>query len=148
MELVLIKDVEHVGRKGDVVKVRDGFARNFLIPRQMGLPATRANRMFVEEQKVRSQKRRAKEKAEAEIKAKQMEQLILVIEAAAGDQEKLFGSVTAEDIRQVLSDQGHTVEKKRIILKEPIRTLGTHTVTVELFPQVKTNITVEVRRKA
>ena len=147
MELILLNDVENVGLKGDVVRVRDGFARNFLIPRKLAISCTRSNQQFVEEQKARVEKRRIQERAEAEKKSKDLEQLKVIIHAPAGEQDKLFGSVTAEDIRQALVERSYTVDKKRIHLKEPIRTLGSHTVSVELYPQVKASVTVEVVRK-
>ncbi|MDD5216708.1 MAG: 50S ribosomal protein L9 [Candidatus Omnitrophica bacterium] len=148
MKMILLKDVESVGRKGQEVNVRDGYARNFLIPKGLGFPSTGASRKFIEEQKMRAEKRHAQEKAEAERKAKELEQMTLAVEAAAGDNEKLFGSVTAEDIRQALADKGYNVDKKRIQLKDPIRALGTHTVVVEVYPQVKTSVTIDVVRKA
>ena len=148
MELILLKDVEHVGRKGDVIRVKDGFARNFLLPQNLALPSTRANQQFVTEQKVRNEKRREKEKNEALQKAESMKQLKISVEARAGEQGKLFGSVTSEDISQVLKAQGHPIEKKRIHLKEAIRSLGTYSVSVELYHDVKTNISVEVIQKA
>jgi large subunit ribosomal protein L9 len=148
LELILLKDVEHVGRKGDVVKVRDGFARNFLIPQNLGLPSTRANREFVEEQRVRAEKRQSRERITAQSKAEELQQLKLTVEAACGEKEKLFGSVTSEDIRELLVQRGYAVEKKHVQLKEPIRQLGSHQVVVELYPQVKAAVTVEVVRKA
>lgn len=148
MELILTKNVEKVGRRGDVVRVRDGFARNFLIPQSLAIPSTRANKEFVEEQKVRASNRREKEKAEAQKTADKMNGLKLVIEAAAGDKEKLFGSVTAEDISEALKTKGHDYDRKHILLKEPIRALGAYSVTVEIYPQVKAAVSVEVVKKA
>lgn len=147
MEVILTKDVVHVGRKGDVVKVRDGYARNFLIPQNVALPSTRANQQFVAEQKVRATKRREKEVAEAEKIAEKLSSLKIKIEAQAGEQDKLFGSITAEDIAQALSQKGHAFDKKHVHLKESIRSLGSHPVTVEIFAQVKATVTVEVVRK-
>ena len=148
MELILIKDVSDVGLKGEVVRVRSGFARNFLLPRKLAIASTRANQQFVEAQKVRAAQRRAKEQAEAENRAKDLTAVKLTIQAPAGEQNKLFGSVTAEDICQALAAQGYAFEKKRIHLKEPIRVLGSHTVAVELYSQVKAQITIEVVRQS
>ena len=148
MELILIKDVEKVGRKGEVVRVRDGFARNFLLPQKFAISSTRANQEFVEEQKKRSARKKEKERTEAFDKAARLNQLKITVPAQAGEQEKLFGSVTAEDIAEALSRQGYTFDRKHILLKESIRTLGTHPVTVEIYPQVKATVTVEVIRKA
>ena len=148
MELILLNDVEKVGRKGEIVRVRDGFARNFLLPRKLAMASTRANQEFVGEAKARNTRRREKEKAEAEELGKRLSQIKIKIEAQAGEQDKLFGSVTAEDIAEALSKQGYKFEKKQVILKESLRSLGTHTVAIELFPQIKANVTVEVVRKS
>ena len=146
--MILLKDVEKVGRKGDVLRVRDGFGRNFLLPQGLALLSTRANQRFVEEQKTRVSKRRAAERLKAEDRAEKLQELKLEIEAAAGEHDKLFGSVTAEDICEALAKKGYAVDKKLIYLKESIRTLGLHPVSVELYPQVKATVTVEVVRKA
>lgn len=148
MELILIQDVNKVGQKGDVVRVRDGFARNFLIPRKLALPATRNNQEFVEEQKKRSQARKEKEKQVAQETADRMAQIKVVVEARAGDQDKLFGSVTNEDIQAVLAGQGFQIDKKQIHIKDAIRSLGTHTVSIEVYHGVRTNIVVDVVRKS
>ena len=144
MEVILIQDVNKVGRKGDVVRVRDGFGRNFLLPRSLAIPSTRANQQFVEEQKLRAATRREKDKAEAQGVAERLSKVKVSIPAQAGEQEKLFGSVTAEDIAESLTKQGFAIDRKHIQLKEPIRSLGTFTVTVEIFPQVKATVPVEV----
>ena len=148
MELILTKDVDKVGRKGEVVRVRDGFARNFLIPRCLAIAATRANQEFVGEQKVRAEKRREKEKAEAQKAAEKLSAVKITITAAAGEKDKLFGSVTAEDISEALKQKGHTYDRKQIHLKESIRSLGSFPIAVEIYPQVKATITVEVVKKS
>ncbi len=147
MELILLQDVEKIGRKGDVVRVRDGFARNFLLPQRLAMGSTRANQKFVEEQKARTAKKRMAEKDQADTRAHELGKLKITIETAAGEHDKLFGSVTAEDIRQALAKKGFSFDKKQIHLNEPIRSLGLHTVTVELYPQVKASVTVETVRK-
>ncbi len=148
MELILLKDVEAVGRKGQVVRVRDGYARNFLFPQTLAVEVTKQNLKFVEEQKARAATRHAKEKATAEKAASKLGELKVTIEARAGEQGKLFGSVTTEDIATALQAQGHKFVKKQISLKDPIRTLGSFPVTVELYPEVKASLTVEVVPKA
>lgn len=145
MELLLIQDVPHVGKKGDVVRVRDGFGRNYLIPRHYALPATRANREFIEEQRVRVEARRVKEKAAAEEVVKALERIKVVISAKVGAGEKLFGAVTADQIADNISrKKGHKIDKKQVQLDEPIKTLGTHLVEVEVYPHVRAKVTVEV----
>ena len=148
MELILLQDVEKVGRKGQVVRVRDGFARNVLIPRKFALVCTPANELFVNDQKKRAEIRLEKEKALATAKAEKLSTVKIKIEAQAGEQDKLFGSVTSEEIAEALHKKGHAIDKKQIQLKDSIRTVGSHAVTIEVYPQVKASITVEVVRKA
>ena len=147
MEVILVQGVEKVGHKGDVVKVSDGFARNFLLPRKLAIPSTRANQKFVEEQKERAARRQEKEKGEAQTLAERLGQTPVRIEAQAGENEKLYGSVTAEDVCESLKRQGFEFNRKKILLKEPIRSLGTHQVTVEVYPQINVAVTVEVVQK-
>ncbi|MBN1688851.1 MAG: 50S ribosomal protein L9 [Candidatus Omnitrophica bacterium] len=144
MEVILLKDIDKVGRKGDVVRVRDGYARNFLFPRTLALASTRANRQFVEEQRERSAKKRAKEKNQAEEFAGKLKSLKLKIDAKAGEKGKLFGSVTAQDVVEALGRQGYQFTKKQIELREAIHALGTYAVNIEIYPQVKATINVEV----
>jgi len=147
MELILLQDVQKVGRKGERVCVRDGFGRNFLLPRKWALVCTKANSKFVEDLAARNANRREKEKEQAGNLAERLAALKLVVEVRAGEKEKLFGSVTAEDICTALAREGHRFDKKQVHLKESIRTLGTHPVTLELYPEVKATIAVEVVRK-
>lgn len=148
MELILLQDVEKVGRKGQVVRVRDGFARNVLIPRKFAMVCTPANEDFVNDQKKRAEVRLEKEKALATVKAEKLSTVKIKIEAQAGDQDKLFGSITSEEIAEALNKKGYDIDKKQIQLKDSIRTIGSHAVTVEVYPQVKASVTVEVVRKA
>lgn len=144
MELLLLKDVKDVGKKGDVVRVRDGFGRNFLLPNDLAVPATRSNQKFFADQRARSAARKAKEKEAAEKRAKELRDLKITLEVKAGEGDKLYGSVTAEDIRGALEKQGHIFEKKQIRIKEALKTLGSHQVELEIFPQVRTRLTVEL----
>ena len=147
MELILLQDIEKVGRKGDIVRVRDGFARNLLLPRKWAVPCTRSNQQFVEEQRERNARRREKERQEALTLGERLEKLILKIEAPAGEQDKLYGSVTSEDISDALKQQGFSIPRKQILFKAPLRRLGTHSVTVELYTETKATVTLEVVRK-
>lgn len=146
MELILLKDVEKVGRKGQVVRVRDGFARNFLLPQKSALPLTAANERFIKDQKVRAEKRSAAEKAKAEEVAAKLGKLKLSVQAASGEQDKLFGSVTAEDISRLLAEKGFDIDRKKILLKDPIRALGSYPIAVEVYPQVRANVQLEVQK--
>ncbi|HTL48182.1 MAG TPA: 50S ribosomal protein L9 [Verrucomicrobiae bacterium] len=148
MELILLQDVEKVGRKGEVVRVKEGFGRNFLLPRGYGLVANSANKKFVDDLKARAAKRREQEKDEAEGVAQKLKNVKIKLERQAGENEKLFGSVTADDIREALEERSYKFDKKQIQLKDPIRTLGAHQVTVEVYPQVKATLSIEVVAKA
>jgi large subunit ribosomal protein L9 len=147
MELLLLKNVVDVGKKGDVVRVRDGFARNFLLPQDLAIPATRANKQFFAEKRARSAARKVKEKEAAEKRAKEMKDLTIRMEVRAGEGDKLYGSVTAEDLRLELEKQGHSFDKKQVRIKDSLKTLGTHQIDLEIYPQVKTRLTVELVRQ-
>lgn len=148
MEIILLKDVERLGKKGETVNVRAGFGRNFLIPHSLAIPITRDNRAWVELEKKRAQERRARAKDQAEKLAQKLLSLKLRIEAKVGEQDKLFGSVTAQDIVDAVKNKGIDLDKKQIHLAEPIRSLGTHEVTVELDSDVKPTVKVEVIKKS
>lgn len=148
MELLLIKNVPDVGKKGEVVRVRDGFGRNFLIPKNFAILATRENREFFAEQRTRNAARKVKEKEEAEKKAKEILNLTITMEVKAGEGDKLYGSIGAEDIRQALAQKGYPFEKKQVRLRDALKTLGTHQVDLEIYPQVKTRLTVELVKQA
>lgn len=148
MEIILLKDLEKVGKKGEVVNVRDGFGRNFLLPSGFALPASRANRIQVEKEKKQAAGRRARKKAEAEQLAQKLASLRLRIEVAVGEKDQMFGSVTAQDLEEALRQKGVSLDKKQFFLAEPLRTLGVHAVSVELDPEVKATLQVDVIRKA
>lgn len=144
MEVILLKDVEKLGKKGEVLNVRDGFGRNFLLPRSLALQATRANRISVEKEKERAAKQKSQKKEEAEKLAQDLASLVLRLEVKAGEKDKLFGSVTAQDVAEALKEKGFALDKRQVHLSEPIRSLGAHAVTVELETDVKTTVQVEV----
>jgi len=144
MELILLKDLEKIGRKGQIVRVRDGFARNFLLPQKAAMPLTAANERFIADQKARAEKRAVVEKIKAQETAGKLEGLKLSVQAVSGDENKLFGSVTAEDISRLLAEKGFPLDRRKILLKEPIRSLGVYTLTVEVFPQVRANVELSV----
>jgi len=144
MEVILREDVPHLGTIGEIVKVRDGYARNYLLPRGLATVADKRNLRALEHERrlVEEKKRRALSAAEALVK--QLAGTRVVINARAGDEGKLFGSVTNIDIERALADQGLTVERRRIRLEEPIKALGDYTVPVTLTAGVSGEITVTV----
>lgn len=148
MEVILLKDVEKLGKRGDVVKIRDGFGRNFLLPRRLACPATRENRTVIEIERKRATQRRVREGAEAETLAQKIGSLRLRLEVAVGEKDKLYGSVTSQDLAQALAREGVSLGKKQFRLPEPIRSLGTHAVPIELEAGVKATLQVEIIKKS
>lgn len=147
MEVILREDIEKLGARGQVVKVADGFARNYLLPRRLAVPATEANKKIVEQERQAALRREAKEKAAAEELAKMLAGLVLTTTQKAGEADQLFGSVTAKDIADLLEKQGYQIDRRKIVLDHPIKTLGEHRVTLRLHREVSVEITVNVHRE-
>jgi large subunit ribosomal protein L9 len=144
MELILREDVEKVGTRGSVVKVADGYARNYLLPKRLAVPATDANRKIVEQEREAYLRREAKAKEDAEGLAKLLSSVTLTFRQRVGENDHLFGSVTAKDIGDALEAQKFHIERRKIHLDEPIRTLGEHKVTLRLHRDVSTEVNVVV----
>jgi len=144
MEVILREDVMHLGQIGDIVKVRPGYARNYLIPRGLATLADRRNLSVLEHDKRVVEDKRKRALTAAETVVKKLAATKVTIAARAGAEGKLFGSVTNIDIEQALADAGVAVERRRIRLDEPIKTLGDHTVLVTLAAGVQGEVTVSV----
>lgn len=144
MEVILREDVEKVGARGSVVKVADGYARNFLLPKRLAVAATDANKKIVQQEREAYLRREAKVKSESEDLAKLMGNVTVTFHQRVGENNQLFGSVTAKDVADALEAQKYHVERRKIHLEEPIRTLGEHKVTLRLHRDVSTEITVIV----
>jgi large subunit ribosomal protein L9 len=144
MEVILREDVEKVGARGSVVKVADGYARNFLLPKRLAAAATEANKKIVEQERQAYLRREAKAKAESEELANIMSNITVTLRQRVGENNQLFGSVTAKDIADALEAQKFHIERRKIQLDEPIRTLGEHKVAVRLHRDVSTQINVVV----
>ena len=144
MEVILREDVPHLGTIGDVVKVRAGYARNYLLPRGLATVADKRNVRALEHERRLVDEKRRRALSAAESVAKQLAAARVVITARAGEEGKLFGSVTNIDIERALAEQGLTVERRRIRLEEPIKTLGEHTVPVSVSVGVTGDLTVTV----
>lgn len=144
MEVILREDVEKIGARGSVVKVADGYARNFLLPKRLAVRASDANKKIVEQEREAYLRREAKVKSESEDLAKLMTSVTVTFHQKVGENNQLFGSVTAKDIADALEAQKFHVERRKIQLDEPIRTLGEHKVTLRLHRDVATDITVIV----
>jgi large subunit ribosomal protein L9 len=148
MDVILREDIEKLGGRGDVVKVAAGYARNFLLPRRLAVAATDSNRKIVEQERQSHLRREVKLASEARDLAKLMGTVSVTIARKAGDNDQLFGSVTANDIADALTLQNYTIDRRKIQLEEPIRTLGEHKVTVRLHREVSAEVTVKVAREA
>jgi large subunit ribosomal protein L9 len=144
MEIILREDVDKLGSRGSVVKVADGYARNFLLPKRLAVAATSANRKIVEQEREAHLRREAKAKTDAADLAKLMANLKLTFRQKVGENNQLFGSVTAKDIADALEAQRFHIERRKIQLDEPIRTLGDHRVTLRLHRDVSTEIDVVI----
>jgi large subunit ribosomal protein L9 len=144
MKVILREDVKSLGRVGEVVNVSDGYARNFLFPKQFAIEANTKNLKEFEHNKKVILEKAAKVKASFKSLADQMSSVSLTIKAKAGEDDKLFGSVTNMDIAEALAAQGYDVDKKKIVLDEPIRRLGEYSVTIKLHSDLATEVKVNV----
>lgn len=144
MEIILRADVQHVGKVGDVVKVKDGYARNFLLPKGLAYPATEANKKKIAYEGERLVKLQAAEKTAAETEAGKLAGVHLTFAVKVGEEDKLFGSVTASDIQRKLEELGIHVEKRKVDLPEPIRELGEFNVGIKIHPDVRPEVRVTV----
>ena len=144
MRVILREDVHQLGRSGEIVTVKDGFARNYLLPRKIAVPANEKNVRQIEHDKAVISARQAKLKGSAQEQAGKLQALALKVARKVGQQDKLYGSVTALDIAEVLSAQGHKVDRRSIHLPEPIKSLGVHQVELRLHQDVIAKISVEV----
>ena len=144
MEIILREDVQHLGKAGEVVKVKDGYARNFLLPKGLAYPATEANKKKIAYEAARIAKQRALEKGAAETEATRVAAVELSFAVKVGEEDKLYGSVTAGDIQRKLEELGIHVDKRRVDLPEPIRELGDFRVGIKLHPDVRPEIRVTV----
>jgi len=144
MDVILREDIEKLGTRGQMVKVKDGFARNFLLPRRLAVLATEANKKIIEQERQSWLRKEAKIQGDAEGLAKLMEGLTLEFARKAGEEDHLFGSVTAIDIEDAIAKKGFTIDRKKIHLDEAIKTLGEHKVSVKLHKEVSVLITINV----
>lgn len=148
MEVILKEDVPKLGSRGDVVKVAEGFGRNYLLPRRLAIQATSANKKVIEQMKAAALRRSAKEKAQAEELAKQFDGVSVSFARRSGEHDQLFGSVTSSDIGEALSKKGFDVDRRKIQLHEPLKTLGEFTVPLRLHKDVTTHLKVLIEKEA
>jgi large subunit ribosomal protein L9 len=144
MEVILKEDVGSLGHRGDVVKVADGYGRNFLLPKKLAIEATEANKAVIEQMKHSALRRSAKEKSDAEALIGHLDQVALIFHRKVGESEHLFGSVTAADIAQELEQKGFSIDRRKIQLDQPLKQLGEFHVPVKLHREVTAHVKVTV----
>ena len=147
MEVILKEDVPKLGSRGDVVKVAEGYGRNFLLPRKLAIEATRGNRAVIEQMKQAALRRAATDKAEAEAQAKQLETVTLSFTRKAGEKDQLFGSVTSSDIGAALEAKGYSLDRRKIHLDEPLKHIGEFKVPIRLYKGVDATVKVIVDKE-
>jgi len=144
IEVILKEPVEHLGQRGEIVKVTDGYARNFLLPRKLALIVTDENKRQVERERARAEAREAEERLVAEALQKRLEAFEVEIARRVGENEVLFGSVTTADIADALAAHQFTVDRRKIQLADPLKTLGDHTVPVKLHRLVTATLKIKI----
>ena len=148
MEVILKEDVVNLGNRGDVVKVADGYGRNFLLPRKLAMQATQANKAVIEQMKTAAVRRSASERAHAEVLAAQLEPLVLSFTRKSGEAGHLFGSVTSADIAAALASNGFELDRRKIQLDEPLKSLGDFSVAIKVYRDVIAHVKVIVQGEA
>ncbi len=148
MEVILKEDVPKLGNRGDIVKVAEGYGRNFLLPRKLAVEATKTNKSVIEQMKAAAVRRLQRDKADAEALAAQLAPVVITLQRRAGEHDQLFGSVTSSDLATALEQQGFNLDRRKIHLDEPIKTLGEFTVPIRLFREVTAKVKVIVEKEA
>jgi large subunit ribosomal protein L9 len=147
MEVILREHVDNLGKRGEIVKVADGYARNFLLPRKLALPATDGNRKHVERERKIVEAREAAEKVQAEAISARLGMIDITITRRVGETDQLYGSVTAVDIAEYLKGKGFDIDRRKLILPEPIKSIGDHVVPLKLHREVTVPLKVVVARE-
>jgi large subunit ribosomal protein L9 len=148
MEVILKEDVAKLGSRGDVVKVAEGYGRNFLLPRKLAIEATPGNKQVIDQMRAAAVRRSAKEKAQAEELSKQFEGLSVAFSRRSGEHDQLFGSVTSGDITESLEKKGFNIDRRKVQLHEPLKTLGEFTVPIKLHKDVTAHLKVVIEKAA
>jgi large subunit ribosomal protein L9 len=148
MKIILKEDVENLGKCGEVIEVKAGYGRNFLIPKKLAIAATHGNLRAITELQGQQQQRQTKIRRAAENIKARLEKVSCTAEVNVGEDDKVFGSVTAQTIAELLETQGIEVDRKKIMLEEPLKALGVYTVSVKIAPEINANLKVWVVKKA
>lgn len=144
IEVILKEHVEHLGRRGEIVKVAPGYARNYLLPRNLALAVTAGNKRQIERERAKADARDAAERLEAEALKSRLELVEVAIARRVGENETLYGSVTSADVAEALAARDLTIDRRKIQVPEPLKTLGDHVVPVRLHPGVVADVTVKI----
>jgi large subunit ribosomal protein L9 len=147
MEIILREHVDNLGRRGDVVKVADGYARNYLLPRKLALPVTEANRKQIERERVKLEAKEIAERQDAEAAAARISAVEITIARRVGENDTLYGSVTAADITDALAAKGVEVDRRKIQLAEPLKALGEYQVPIKIHREVTAHVKVTVAKE-
>ena len=148
MEVILKEDVPKLGHRGDVIKVAEGYGRNYLLPRKLAIEATQANKAVIEQMKQAAVRRSAVEKADSEALSKQLDSVSLSFQRKAGEKDHLFGSVTSSDIADALEQKGFKIDRRKIQLNEPLKSIGEFEVPIRLHREVSSKVKVVVEKEA
>jgi len=147
VELMLREDVEKLGHRGDVIKVAEGYGRNYLLPRGLAVPVTEANKALIARERKTHDARVAKEKAESEAIAERIAGLRFVAPRKVGEHDVLYGSVTSGDVAEFLKNKGVDIDKRKVLLDEPVKKLGEHDVRIKLHPEVTATLKLLVSKE-
>jgi large subunit ribosomal protein L9 len=147
MDVILREDIDKLGARGQVVNVTPGYARNFLLPKRLAVPATESNKKIVEQERQAHLRKEAKQKDEAADLGKMLNGVSVTISQKAGENDQLFGSVTSKDVAEALEKKNYTIDRRKIQLDEPIKQLGEHKISVRLHRDVTAEITINVVRE-
>ncbi len=148
MEVILKEDVPKLGNRGDVVKVAEGYGRNYLLPKKLAIKATAANKAVIDQMKASALRRSAKEKGDAEALAKQFEGINLHFTRRAGENDQLFGSVTSSDVAHELEARGFNVDRRKIAVDHPMKSIGEFTIQIHLHREVSVPVKVTITKEA
>lgn len=148
MEVILKEDVPKLGNRGEVVRVAEGYGRNYLLPHKLAIEATQANKVVIEQMKQSAVRRSAVEKSDAEALARQLEAVALSFHRKAGEKDHLFGSVTSSDVADALERKGFTIDRRKIQLPEPLKSLGDFEVPIKLHRDLTAKVKVTIQKEA
>lgn len=146
MDIILLERIPHLGQIGDIVSVKNGYARNFLLPQGKALRANEVNKKYFETQRVQLEARNLERKNEAQKVAEKLDSQSFIVVRSAGETGQLYGSVSTRDISEIITEEGFSVGRNQIELNHPIKTIGLHTITISLHPEVQISVTINIAR--